>query len=162
MWGVAGVLAVLADAIYKLTPHALALVEQSLGVLEIAVLVAWVAFNAYSEGYQAFHRNFSPRVVARARTLDGAPRPLFVAFAPLYCMGLFHATRRRLIVSWAITVFVVALVLLVRQLDQPWRGIVDAGVIVGLAWGAASIVYFTVRAFAGHAMPVAPDVPGDP
>jgi hypothetical protein len=54
---------------------------------------------------------------------------------------------------------IVALVLLVRQLPQPWRGIVDAGVVVGLTWGALAITYFTVRALQGAAMPVPPDVP---
>jgi len=159
LWGIAGVVALLADAIYRLTPHALALLELSLDAVEISVLGVWLAFNAYSEGYRAFHRNFSPRVVARARTLDDEPRPLFVVLAPLYCMGLVHATKRRLVVSWCITVGIVGIVIVVRQLAQPWRGIVDAGVVVGLAWGVASIVYYVVRAYRGHAMPVAPDLP---
>ncbi|HEX5061568.1 MAG TPA: hypothetical protein VFV99_19505 [Kofleriaceae bacterium] len=159
LWGIAGVVALLGDALYRLTPQAIGLFEQSLDAIEISVLVVWLAFNAYSEGYRAFHRNFSPRVVARARALDAAPRPLFVILAPLYCMGLVHATRRRLVVSWCITVGIVGIVILVRQLAQPWRGIVDAGVVVGLAWGVASIVYYVIRAFRGHAMPVAPDLP---
>lgn len=159
LWGVIGVLALLGDALYRLTPNALDLATRSLEALEIAVLVGWILFNGYSEGYRAFHRQFSPRVVARARTLDVAPRPLFVALAPLYCMGLFHTTRRQLIVSWVVTVAIIGIVIVVRMLEQPWRGIVDAGVVVGLTWGAASIVYFTVRSFAGHAMPVDPELP---
>ena len=39
------------------------------------------------------------------------------------------------------------LVALVRRLDQPWRGIIDAGVVVGLAWGLAALWIFTARAF---------------
>jgi len=157
-WGIAGVLALLGNAIYRLTPYALELFEQTLTSVELVVLAAWVLFNAYSEGYRAFHRMFSPRVVARARTLAGARR-LFVVLAPLYCMGLFHATRRRVIVSWSITIGIVGIVILVRSVAQPWRGIIDAGVVVGLAWGVASIVYYTARALAGHAMPVPPDLP---
>jgi hypothetical protein len=158
LWGIAGVIALLANAIYRLTPYALELVHASLTAVELAALVVWVAFNAYSEGYRAFHRMFSPRVVARARTLAGA-KPLFVVLAPLYCMGLFHATRRRLLVSWSITIGVVGIVILVRSLAQPWRGIIDAGVVVGLAWGVGSILYYTARALAGHAMPVPTDLP---
>ncbi len=74
-------------------------------------------------------------------------------------MGLVHATRRRLVVSWTIVVGIVGIVIVVRMLEQPWRGIVDAGVVVGLAWGVLSIVYYTARAFAGRTMPVAPDLP---
>jgi hypothetical protein len=114
---------------------------------------------ADSEGYRAFHQNFSPRVVVRAQYLSAHPRPLFVALAPLYCMGLLHATRRRLITSWALTIGIVAIVLLVRGLPRPWRGIVDAGVVAGLTCGVLSIVYFTVRGLRGAPMPVASDVP---
>jgi len=158
-WGIAGVLALLGQAIYKLTPYALALTELSLGVLELVALVGWVAFNAYSEGYRGFQLKFSPRVVVRARCLTADPRPLFVVLAPLYCMGMIHATRRRLIVSWCLALGIVAIVVVVRRLDQPWRGIVDAGVVVGLAWGVASIVYFVGRALAGRAIPIEPDLP---
>ncbi|HEY5946260.1 MAG TPA: hypothetical protein VIV40_12245 [Kofleriaceae bacterium] len=158
IWGIAGVVALLGNAIYRLTPYSLELCELSLDAVELVSLVVWVAFNAYSEGYRAFHRMFSPRVVARARTLAGA-RPLFIVLAPLYCMGLFHATKKRLIMSWSITVGVVMLVVIVRSIDQPWRGIIDAGVVIGLGFGVASILYYTARALAGHAMPVPPDLP---
>ena len=40
----------------------------------------------------------------------------------------------------------VAIVVFVRMLAQPWRGIIDAGVVLGLAWGVVSIVYYVVRA----------------
>jgi threonine/homoserine efflux transporter RhtA len=109
----------------------------------------------YSEGYRAFHKAFSPRVVSRAQYLAAHPRPLHVAFAPLYCMGLFHATKKRLIVSWSVTLGVVGIVLLVRELDQPWRGIVDGGVILGLSAGTLSILYYAI----GQDPPVPPDVP---
>jgi len=32
------------------------------------------------------------------------------------------------------TAAIVVLVLLVHRLEQPWRGIVDAGVVTGLTW----------------------------
>jgi len=159
LWGIGGVVVLLASAIYRLTPYALELARLRLGVVELVALIAWVVFNGYSEGYRAFHRQFSPRVVARALALDAAPRPYLVVLAPIYCMGLVHATRRRLVVSWSITLAVAALVIVVKMIAQPWRGIVDAGVVVGLAWGVASIVYFSARALAGQPMPVAPDLP---
>ncbi|HSD88469.1 MAG TPA: hypothetical protein VLB44_13170 [Kofleriaceae bacterium] len=155
LWGVFGVVVILAQAIYRLAPMALALRDQTLTAVQWGVLVLWVAFMGYSEGYRAFHKNFSPRVVARARHLAATPRPLFVALAPLYCMGFFHATRRRKIVSWSVTLGVIGLVILVRQLAQPWRGIIDAGVVLGLAMGVVSIVHHAM----GRAISVPPDVP---
>lgn len=160
-WGIAGVLVLLAQAIYKLTPYALALRHQHLGAVEVGALVGWVAFNAYSEGYRGFQQKFSPRVVVRAQHLSRDPRPLFVVLAPLYVMGMIHATRRRLIVSWCLALGIVAIVIVVRLLDQPWRGIIDAGVVVGLTWGVASIVYYVAAALAGRAMPVPPDLPSE-
>ena len=79
--------------------------------------------------------------------------------AAFYCMGLLHATRKRLVVSWCLTLGIIGIVIIVRLLAQPWRGIVDAGVVVGLALGTISILYFVILAFAGRALPVSPDLP---
>jgi membrane-bound ClpP family serine protease len=155
LWGVAGVVAILVKAIIQLTPVALSAYDHPFTTLHRIALVVWVAFMVYSEGYRAFHKAFSPRVVSRAQYLAAHPRPLHVAFAPLYCMGLFHATKKRLIVSWSVTLGVVGIVLLVRELDQPWRGIVDGGVILGLSAGTLSILYYAI----GQDPPVPPDVP---
>jgi hypothetical protein len=158
LWGLAGVVALLGHAIYRLMPYALELIERTLQPIELAALIGWLAFNAYAEGYRAFHRMFSPRVVARARTLAAAAWP-YKLLAPIYCMGLVHATRKRLIVSWTVTLAIVGIVIVVRELAQPWRGIIDAGVVVGLAIGVVSIGYHSVRALAGEAMPVSADLP---
>lgn len=153
VWGILGVLALLGEAIYRLTPRVLDLRDSHLTTLQWSVLVGWVAFNAYSEGYRGFHQNFSPRVIVRAQHLSAHPRPIFVALAPLYCMGHIHATRRRMIVAWSLTLGIIALVIAVRALAEPWRGIVDAGVVVGLAIGSVSILYYWVGR--------RPDVPAD-
>lgn len=159
LWGIAGVVAILAKAVVRLVPLVLELGDHSLANLHVAILVGWVAMMAHAEGYRGFHKQFSPRVVARAVHLDQNRKPWLVALAPLYCMGLVYATRKRLIVSWVLTLAIVALVIGVRQLPQPWRGIIDAGVVVGLAIGTLSIAYYTLRAARGHAMPVSSDVP---
>lgn len=159
VWGIAGVVAVLAQAIHRLFPFALELVDRELGALELAILAGWLAMSVYAEGVRGFHRQFAPRVIARAQHLSAHPRPLHVAIAPLYCMGLFHATRKRLVISWVLTLSIIATVMFVRQLQQPWRGIIDAGVVVGLGIGLVSIAYFMGRALRGEAMPAAAEVP---
>ena len=56
---------------------------------------------------------------------------------------------------------IVLLVVAVRQLPQPWRGIVDLGVVVGLFAGALSIVFFAVQAVGGRLPEIAPDWPDE-
>ncbi len=162
-WGVLGVIAILAQACLRLAPRAWEpIVDGSFSWWQWVLWVVWVAQMIYSEGYRGFHRAFSPRVVARAFYLARNPHPVRIALAPLFCMGLFHATRKRLIVAWVMVTAIVGVILLVRQLNQPWRGLIDAGVVIGLAVGSASILYYMVRAYNGHSMPVPPDVPDGP
>lgn len=155
-WGLAGVFALVGQAIYRLGPKGLEAVNGGLSTVQWAVLVVWVGFMVYSEGYRGFHLRFSPMVVARAETLSGRGPWWHKVLAPAYCMGLFHATRRRLILSWGLLGGISVLVVLVRQLDQPWRGIVDAGVVFGLAAGLASMAFWVLS----ERELVSPELPG--
>lgn len=159
VWGVAGVLALLGQAIWRLTPLAVEALGSDLRGAHWVFVAAWIAFMAHAEGYRGFHCRVSPRVVARARHLAEHPRPISVALAPFYCMSLFGASRRGVIVARTVFVGVVGLILVVRTMPQPWRGLVDAGVVVGLGIGALSIVYYGLRASAGARLPVGPDLP---
>jgi len=62
-------------------------------------------------------------------------------------MGYFHATKRTKIVAYSLTIGITLLVILVRLIPQPWRGIIDAGVVVGLTWGVLSLIIFILRSF---------------
>jgi hypothetical protein len=161
VWGVLGFAAIVFRAVWTLAPMALAPIRAGMTGLQWTLYVGWLVFMVYSEGYKGFQRKVAPRVAARAMYAATHPRPWIVLLAPLFCMGLFHATRKRLIVSWCALTGIVTLILLVRQLDQPWRGIVDGGVVAGLGWGLVAMLWFLVRALQGHPMPVPADVPGD-
>lgn len=116
----------------------------------------------YAEGYQAFQQKFSPLVVKRAYLLLEKPSILNWLLAGPYCMGLFGATRKRMIVSWSITIGVFGLIGLVKKLPYPYRSIVDAGVICGLTYGAASMVFQFFRGVFGFVPDVDPCFPEDP
>lgn len=162
VWGVAGFAALLVKAIIGLYPLAVEPIQAgTLSSLHVAIYVLWVVFMAYSEGYKGFQKQMSPRVAVRSMYAARNPRPLLILLAPLFVMGLFHATRRRLIVSWVILIGVIILVIAVRALDQPWRGIVDGGVVVGLTWGLLATLYYFIAALAGRVPDISPDVPGD-
>lgn len=160
LWGVLGFVALIGHALLRLVPIAVEPIEQ--GAMDpvhwLAALV-WVVFMLYSEAYRGFHLAFSPRLAARAMHLADNPRLLHVVLAPAYVMGLFHATRRRLIVSWGVLIGVIALVIAVKGVEQPWRGIVDLGVVIGLLAGTMSVLWYFARALRGASMPVHPDVP---
>jgi hypothetical protein len=159
-WGIAGVILLLASAIVRLTPRVLELMDIPLSGLQWLLLVGFVLFMLYSEGWKGFHLNFAPRVVARAAGLRHTPQPLLVLLAPLVCMGYLHATRKRQIISLVLTSAIITLVLLVRLLPQPWRGIIDAGVVLGLGFGTLSIVWHWLRHdLAGIAPGIAADLP---
>lgn len=162
LWGVLGVVVLVAQPLFRLAPLAIEAIRGGLTAGQWVVLVLWVAINAHAEGYRGFHRRFSPRVVARAEWLARHPRPLFVALAPFFCMSLFHASRRGMLVARTLVVAIVLLVVMVRQLDQPWRGIVDAGVVVGLGLGLVSLAYHFVQLLRGHAPTMSPDLPEEP
>lgn len=146
LWAIAGVAALLLRAVIALTPLAYdALRHHQLAPPQWALLVGWVAFNAYAEGVVGFHQKFAPRVVRRALELGERPSVLRVLLGAPYAIGFFAAPRRTLVTAWSVLAIIVALVVSVRFLDQPWRGIVDAGVVVGLAIGLASVVYRFAR-----------------
>ncbi len=147
-WAVFGVCLVLVRALVRLVPIAVEpIADGLLGPFEAGAYVLWVAVNAHAEGYRGFQRRFVPRVVGRARTLAADPSPPrgAVLLAPLYAMALLYAPRRTMIVRWTIVAGIVGLVVGVRALGQPWRGIVDGGVVVGLGWGLAALLVAAVR-----------------
>jgi hypothetical protein len=159
-WGVGGVALLLVQAVFRLTPIALEPFRLGgLGVWEIATYATWVLVSLYSEGYRGFQKSFVPRVVARAFFLARAPRPLFVLLAPFFCMGLVHARPRRLITSWLVVLLITAAVVLVRTLPYPWRGIIDGGVVAGLAYGLAALLFTFGRALTGDVPAVELDLP---
>ena len=158
-WGIAGVILLLGSAVVRLSAVAQTALEGPLTGVQWAFLAGWTLFMAYGEGYRGFQKAFSPRVIARATWLAAHPTPLRVLLAPAFCMGFFHATRKRLIVSWSITAMVVGLIVGVRMLPAPWRGLVDVGVVVGLSWGMFAIVGWGVASMRGLPLPTPPEVP---
>ena len=159
-YGVLGVVGMLAVGVVRLLRHVAMTLDGGLGVAEVVGAAAILVFMAYVEGYRGFHLRFSPRVVARARWVASDPRPIRVVLLPLLCMGLFAATRRRLISSWALTAMILFFIVAVRTLPDPWRGLVDLGVVCGLTIGCLSMLYWWTVALRGGALPVDADAPG--
>ena len=159
LWGVVGVVCILSMAITRLGAVAFEALQMELTAIHWLVLVVNAVFMVHAEGYKGFQRGFSPRVIARARHVMHAPTFVTVILAPLFCMSFFGATRVRLLTTYALTSAIVTLVLLFQYIPQPWRGVLDFGIVAGLTWGVLSLLAFAARALAGHAPDVSPELP---
>jgi len=163
-WGTFGVVYILAKAIKRVLPIALEPFNGNLPPLSRVQLAAYVitcVWFAYVEGYKGFQCKFSPLVVKRSQTLQsGSSSFIQFVLAPLYSMGLFHATKKRMIVSWSVTTGVAVIVALVKKLPYPYRNIVDAGVVAGLGYGSISILLIAAKSFIFNQPPsINPELP---
>jgi hypothetical protein len=146
LWGVGGFLALLVAALGRLVPLALESTQYAWTLVHWTLLVVNLAAMAWFEGYRGFQCSYAPRLAARAEHLFRAATPRQALLAPLVCMGFLDAPRRRVIGAWALTGGIVGVVLVYRLLPQPWRGILDAGVVLGLLWGTLATLHFVYRA----------------
>jgi len=155
-WGALGVVAYLSFGVAKVVP----IVLEGLGTIEEpldwALLAVTLVFFAYVEGYKGFQLGFSPRVVSRSWVVaeEGDDLPIWhKVLAPAFCIGYFHGTNKRVITSWAVTLVIFAVVVGVKMLGNPYRAIIDAGVIVGLVWGIISIIALFVASLSDSKPP---------
>eukprot|EP00536_Pseudo-nitzschia_multiseries_P004562 jgi/Psemu1/188292/e_gw1.76.6.1 len=161
VWGSFGVVYILAKAIARVLPIALEPFKSGSALVfspvQWSLYAASCLFFAYAEGYKGFHLKFAPLCVKRSFTLViGTPQgnnPLHYLLAPLYSMGLFAATRKRKAVSWGVSLGVAAIVAVVKKLPAAPRCILDAGVVVGLTLGSASILYHYARSVLTGTLP---------
>lgn len=151
LWAVLGVMALLIQAILRLSAITVeALSSGEMTSLQYGVCAVWCLLNAYMEGYRGFQKKFVPRVLARAHHLALSPEPLPATLAPLYAMAFFRATLRAKIAAWGVSCLVIVAITLVRTIAQPWRGIIDAGVVVGLSWGLIALALGAVARLSGR------------
>ena len=145
LWGLGGVEFLLIKGVSRMAPKVQAAFEMQPSPGQWVFAGLWLVFMLYSEGYRGFQLRMAPRVAARGWHLAQNPRPLHLLFAPFFCVGYFHANRRRLITSWTLSLGIVGLVRLVHLLPQPWRGLVDLGVVGGLSWGVVALLFAAFR-----------------
>lgn len=158
-WGIGGIAAVLVYAAVSLGRYAQEAMSAGLGPAEWLLLVVNTAVMAWAEGYRGFQQRFSPRVAARALNLYLHPTVFRLLLAPLFCAGYFGATVRLRRAVWIGTVLILLAVLLFNQLPQPWRGILDAGVLVGLVWGTTALAVMGWATFRDRREIVPAEVP---
>ena len=159
VWGIVGLSWLFGSAIVRLYPYVHELCGTTFAWYHWVGMAVSLVFMGYAEGYKGFQLKFAPRAAARALYLKQNPTFLRVLLAPLFCMGYFHATRKRKIVSYSLTGMIILLIIGVHHLKQPVHGIVDAGVLFGIGWGTVSVWIFSIKAFFGKDYTVSPETP---
>ncbi len=161
-WGLLGVVILLSRSLVPLAIEANRALSSGLDWGQWTFVLLWVPFMAWSEGYRGFHTRFAPRTAARAAWLAEHPTPLRVLLAPLFCLAFMHVRRSTLVARVILITAIIGLIVSVRLLPAPWRGLVDAGVVVGLGCGALSVVWFGVQALRGNPPEYDLALPGTP
>lgn len=147
VWGVIGFGLLLGSAIMRLSGRIFEVDYTRLHPVHILFLIIFTGFMLVTEGYGGFHQRLSPRFASRAKRLLDEPRFFHVLLAPFFCIGYFHASRRRMISSFLLTLMIVLLVVMVSHLSQPWRGLLDFGVVSGLIFGIVSLLITMIQVF---------------
>ena len=151
LWGILGIIVLLLVSVYRLSLLSLGMFDTALSWYHWVLLVLWSGYMLYSEGYKAFGKSFSPRAVARAQYLAKKGTPLQLLLAPFFCFGYFHAPKKRLVVSYSLTAGIILFIVLIRLLPHPWRGIIDAGAVLGLTYGLVTMLWFGAQGYRARA-----------
>ncbi len=147
LWGIAGLILLLGFASWRLSAYTIESFSMPLNWIHWIVFLGFSIFMAHSEGYKGFQKKFSPRFAARCKYLLHNTNLLQLLLAPLFCMGFFHAPKKRVIATFALTIMIIIFILTFRLIPQPWKGLLDAGVVIGLIWGILSSLYYCFKAF---------------
>ncbi len=145
IYSIGGVIAIFSSAIFRLYPHVREGFSFELTTLNWVVLIAYLAVMIVAKGYFALHCSFVPRVINRSELLVENGKLIDRLLAPLYCMGFFKAPKKRIIISYAMLLLIIAFIVSASKISQPWRGIIDLGVIVGLSLGILSLLFLGIN-----------------
>ena len=161
-WGLSGISALLLFALHRLYTQVETLHHHALQTPHYLLAIPWILYMLYMEGDKGFRRAFAPRVAARALCLAQKPTWPTALLAPIFCIGYFGASKKRKRASYLLTLMILTLILLVQQLPQPWRGLIDLGVLLGLTYGLLFLLYFTLRTFHKNTPLIDPQLPPTP
>ena len=136
---------IFAWAVYRLGGRGFETLTAGLTVPQWTALTVLVLGFVYVEGIRALQHRWVPRMLGRASQLDEEERRTPRIVGPLFAMSLLFAPRTQMARAWLLTSGIVSMVVLVRLLPDPWRGIVDLAVAAALAWGIGAILVAMAR-----------------
>ena len=147
IWAISGLFILLGFACWRLSFYTIESFSMPLNGIHWVVFIGWTIFMAHGEGYKGFQLKFSPRFAARCKYLLSNATWLQTLLAPIFCMAYFHAPKKRIMATWGLTIMIIAFIFTFRLIPQPWKGLLDFGVVFGLLWGIISTTYYCFKAF---------------
>lgn len=145
IYSIGGVIAIFSSAIYRLYPHVHESFSYEFSISNWIVLSVYLIVMIVGKGYFALHRGFVPRVINRSEQLIENGKLIDRLLAPLYCMGFFKAPKKRMLISYVMILLIVSFIVSASKISQPWRGIIDIGVIIGLSLGILSLLFLGIK-----------------
>ncbi len=145
LWALLGFIGILGFAIYRLSGYFYTAWQMQFQWYHWLALSINCLFMAYSEGYKGFQKSYSIKFANRLQELKQKPGLVPKLLAPLFCMNYFSAPKKDMILAYSLTLAIVLLIIIFNQIPQPWRGILDIGVVVGLSWGIASTLILGLK-----------------
>ena len=145
IWGFVGVSLILLHGITCVYPYVVTLDFSKMFWYHYLSLIISIIFLGYAEGYKGFQLSFSPRVAQRLKLVFKNPSFVNVALSPLFCMGFFGISKKRMKITYILTITIIFLIIIIERISEPWRGIIDTGVLVGLSWGLLSFWFFCLK-----------------
>jgi hypothetical protein len=147
IWGVLQVASVLVNSIGRMIPIAyLPFQRKDIQLYQWIIYLLFSSFMVFFQGYKGFQNKFAPLVVSRAMNLSQHLNIVNFLFAGPYCMGMFSASRKRIVISWGFVLGVTALAKFVKYLPYPYKSIVDGGVVLGLSYGTTALILCLISA----------------
>ena len=145
IWGFVGVSLILLHGITCVYPYVVTLDFSKMFWYHYLSLIISIIFLGYAEGYKGFQLSFSPRVAQRLKLVFKNPSFVNVVLSPLFCMGFFGISKKRMKITYILTITIIFLIIIIERISEPWRGIIDTGVLVGLSWGLLSFWFFCLK-----------------
>lgn len=138
-WALGGLSLTFLQAIARLGTRGVHTITNGLTAFEWAVLVLLTIAFVYGEGVRGIQQHFAPRVVQRLHELF-VSRVRWQLLGPFYLLSLVGVAPRTMLRAWLGVGAIVAAVLIIRALPEPWRGIIDFAVVAALSWGLIAIL----------------------
>ena len=160
VWGVAGVIILFSPpSSVWFGPQQTLLMLSSIGITGSSWCwswLSWFTWKATVPSKRDFHRGLQQERVISGRTIHLCTHYLRRSSAwPIF----MHRKEESSVSGSSVTAGIIVLVLLMRFLPQPWRGIIDAGVVMGLSWGLVALLVFSIQALTLDTFDHSPDVP---
>lgn len=157
-WAISGITLFLGGAIIRLLPNAIEALRSDLTYIQWLVAASWLIYMLATEGYYGFQKRMAPRFAARTLYVITQGTTVERILSPVFCIGYFGTIKKRLIVIWSLTVGIVVLIMAVRLLSEPWRGIIDLGVIAGVGYGLITVYVYTFKTIRNGVQLVDPEL----